>query len=87
MTKRVSVWSGPRNVSTALMYAFCQRSDTTVVDEPLYGHYLEVTGASHPGRDEVLAAMDTDGARVVQNVLLGHYDIKVCMLSLGLARP
>ncbi len=64
------MWSGPRNVSTALMYAFRQRPDTEVVDEPLYGHYLKTTGAEHPGRAEVLAAMDCDGARVVRQVLL-----------------
>ena len=68
---KLSVWSGPRNVSTALMYAFRQRPDTLVVDEPLYGHYLEVTRAAHPGDDEVLATMDTDGERVVREVLLG----------------
>ena len=68
---RLSVWSGPRNVSTALMYAFRQRPDTLVVDEPLYGHYLKVTRAPHPGDEEVLAAMDTDGERVVREVLLG----------------
>lgn len=68
---KLSVWSGPRNVSTALMYAFRQRPDTVVVDEPLYGHYLKVTGADHPGDEEVLAAMDTDGERVVREVLLG----------------
>src|SRR4028119_391418 len=68
---KLSVWSGPRNVSTALMYAFRQRPDTLVVDEPLYGHYLKVTRAEHPGDDEVLATMDTDGGRVVREVLLG----------------
>jgi len=68
---KLSVWSGPRNVSTALMYAFRQRPDTLVVDEPLYGHYLAVTRADHPGDEEVLAAMDTDGERVVRDVLLG----------------
>jgi len=68
---KLSVWSGPRNVSTALMYAFRQRPDTVVVDEPLYGHYLRVTGAGHPGDKEVLAAMDNDGERVVREVLLG----------------
>ena len=50
MTKRVSVWSGPRNVSTALMYSFRARPDTVVVDEPLYGHYLSLTDAPHPGK-------------------------------------
>ncbi|MDJ0654229.1 MAG: hypothetical protein QNJ40_08755 [Xanthomonadales bacterium] len=69
--KRICLWSGPRNVSTALMYAFDQRSDTTCVDEPLYGHYLQVSGAVHPGGDEVMAAMDCDGDRVVREVVLG----------------
>jgi hypothetical protein len=67
---RICLWSGPRNVSTALMYSFAQRSDTAVVDEPLYGHYLRVSGARHPGRAEVLASMDTDGDRVMR-LLIG----------------
>ncbi len=72
--RRIHLWSGPRNVSTALMYAFAQRADTRVVDEPLYGHYLRVSGADHPGRDEVLAAQDGDGERVVREVILGAWD-------------
>jgi hypothetical protein len=71
---RVNVWSGPRNVSTALMYAFAQRRDTRVVDEPLYAHYLRVSGAQHPGRDEVLASQDNDGEKVVRDVILGPCD-------------
>lgn len=67
----MSVWSGPRNVSTALMYSFRQREDTVVVDEPLYGHYLSTTDADHPGAREVLEVMDTDGERVVREVILG----------------
>lgn len=68
---RLSVWSGPRNVSTALMYSFRQRSDTVVLDEPLYGHYLSTTDAGHPGTGEILEAMDDDGERVVREVILG----------------
>ena len=68
---KLSVWSGPRNVSTALMYSFRQRSDTVVVDEPLYGHYLKSADAEHPGAREVLDAMDHDGERVVREVILG----------------
>ena len=68
---RLSVWSGPRNVSTALMYSFRQRPDTVVVDEPLYGHYLSTTDAGHPGTAEILEAMDGDGERVVREVILG----------------
>lgn len=68
---RISLWSGPRNVSTALMYSFRQRSDTTVIDEPLYAHYLVRSGVDHPGRAEVLAAQDDDGEQVVRKVILG----------------
>ena len=53
---RVAMWSGPRNVSTALMRSFGARRDTVVVDEPLYAHYLAVTGIDHPARAEVLAS-------------------------------
>lgn len=68
---RISLWSGPRNVSTALMYSFRERSDTTVVDEPLYAYSLAHFDIPHPGREEVIAAQDTDGERVVRDVLLG----------------
>lgn len=74
---RLSAWSGPRNISTALMYSFRQRSDTIVVDEPLYGHYLTYTGAEHPGAREVMEAMDRDGERVVNEVLLGPCERRV----------
>jgi hypothetical protein len=67
--KAVCLWSGPRNVSTALMYSFAQRCDTRVVDEPLYGHFLRVTETDHPGRDEVLANVDCDGDRVMRELL------------------
>jgi hypothetical protein len=56
VTVRVAMWSGPRNISTALMRSFGARPDTTVVDEPLYAYYLARTGLDHPGRDEVLAS-------------------------------
>ena len=67
--KFVCLWSGPRNVSTALMYSFAERADTTVIDEPLYGHYLRVSGAGHPGREEVMAAGNCDGDAVMRNLL------------------
>jgi hypothetical protein len=67
--KAVCLWSGPRNVSTALMYSFAQRADTIVVDEPLYGHYLRVSGARHPLRAEVLAAVNSDGNAVMRQLL------------------
>lgn len=73
-TVRINLWSGPRNVSTALMYSFAQRSDTRVVDEPLYAHYLRVSDADHPGKAEVIDAMIGDGERVVSEVILGSCD-------------
>ena len=69
MTEAICLWSGPRNVSTALMYSFAQNDGVDVVDEPLYGHYLRVSGAQHPGRDEVLDAMDCDGDAVMRGLL------------------
>jgi hypothetical protein len=71
---RLCLWSGPRNVSTALLYSFAQRSDTRVLDEPLYAHYLRVSGAEHPGRDEVLRVQESDGPKVVREVVLGPCD-------------
>lgn len=65
----ICLWSGPRNVSTALMYSFAQRPDTRVIDEPLYGHYLRVSGAVHPGGDDVMAAMNCDGDAVIQSLM------------------
>ncbi|MDX1572078.1 MAG: hypothetical protein R3200_16460 [Xanthomonadales bacterium] len=66
----ICLWSGPRNVSTALLYAFGERADFEAVDEPLYAHYLRVSGAEHPGHDVVLSAMDRDGPRVIEEVML-----------------
>jgi hypothetical protein len=56
---RIAMWSGPRNVSTALLRSFGARRDTLVVDEPLYAHYLTVTGIEHPGRAEIIASQPT----------------------------
>jgi hypothetical protein len=66
---RLAMWSGPRNVSTALMRSWGNRDDTVVVDEPFYAHYLKVTGLPHPGRDDVLCHHETDWRRVVESLL------------------
>jgi Sulfotransferase domain len=58
------MWSGPRNISTAMMRAWENRGDCEVFDEPFYAHYLAHTGLDHPGRDEIIAAGDTDWRRV-----------------------
>ncbi|HSL31092.1 MAG TPA: hypothetical protein VK900_17965 [Anaerolineales bacterium] len=70
---RICLWSGPRNISTALMYSFAQRDDTVVYDEPLYAHYLSKTPAReyHPGAEEVIATMENDGEKVVHDLILG----------------
>jgi hypothetical protein len=68
MTLRLACWSGPRNISTATMRAWENRSDTDVVDEPLYAWYLAHTGLDHPGRDQVIAAGETDWRRVVSSL-------------------
>ncbi|GAA1898124.1 sulfotransferase-like domain-containing protein [Asanoa iriomotensis] len=62
---RIAMWSGPRNVSTALMRSFGARPDCAVVDEPLYAAYLAATGLDHPGRAEVLASQPTHWAEAV----------------------
>lgn len=63
------MWSGPRNVSTALMRSWGNRDDTVVVDEPLYAHYLAVSGRPHPGREQVIAHHEADWRRVVEMLL------------------
>ena len=80
---RLCVWSGPRNISTALMYSFAQRSDTRVVDEPLYAHYLAHSPARdyHPGVAAVLASQNPDGEAVVREVVLGPCDRPVLFLK------
>jgi hypothetical protein len=69
MTLRIAMWSGPRNISTAMMRAWENRGDCAVSDEPLYAAYLAATGLDHPGRDEVIAAGETDWRRVVPALL------------------
>lgn len=75
------LWSGPRNVSTALMYAFRQHPDVRVIDEPLYAHYLHATGAIHPGGDEVLASQNNDGHNVIHDVIMGACDYPILFVK------
>jgi hypothetical protein len=65
---RIAMWSGPRNISTAMLRAWENRPDTVVVDEPLYAHYLLATGIDHPGRAEVIAAHESDWRKVVEDL-------------------
>lgn len=72
--KRICLWSGPRNISTTLMYSFAQRSDTMVYDEPLYAYYLNNTNAReyHPGSEDVLVSMENDGNKVIEMIMGEH---------------
>ncbi len=72
MTVRVAMWSGPRNISTAMMRAWENRPDTAVVDEPFYAAYLARTGLDHPGRAEVIASQPTDPEEVVRALTTGR---------------
>ncbi len=79
--KRISMWSGPRNVSTAIMYSFRQRPDTVVIDEPLYAYYLEQSQKSHPGRLEVLASQDRDINLLKNNVIFKDFRQDILFLK------
>ena len=68
MTIRIAMWSGPRNISTAMMRSFENRPDCQVVDEPFYAAYLAQTGLDHPMRDEVLGAQPRDWREVVADL-------------------
>jgi hypothetical protein len=70
-TNRIAMWSGPRNLSTALMRSFGNREDCAVTDEPFYAAYLSLTGLAHPMRQEVLASQPTDW-RVVAEAVAGR---------------
>jgi len=76
----INLWSGPRNISTALMYSFANREDTKVLDEPYYAHYLNLTGLNHPGRDEVLESQSVN-QKEVDNLVLTNYSKDVIFVK------
>ena len=67
--KIINLISGPRNLSTALMYSFSRRPDTKVIDEPFYPHYLSKTDVDHPGREEIIAAGEVDESVVGRKLI------------------
>ncbi|WP_394176219.1 sulfotransferase-like domain-containing protein [Thalassotalea litorea] len=69
MTIRVAMWSGPRNISTAMMRAWENRYDTQVIDEPFYAYYLRASGKVHPMQDDVLASQPQQWQQVVEQLL------------------
>ena len=68
MTIRIAMWSGPRNISTAMMRSWENRSDTLVVDEPFYACYLKQTGLQHPCYQQVLASQSSDWDEVIEQL-------------------
>lgn len=79
--KIINLWSGPRNISTAVMYSFAQRKDTKVIDEPLYGNYLRVTGLNHPGRGEIMDTVNCDGNDVIKKLFNEKFDKNILFLK------
>jgi len=74
INKKLHLISGPRNISTALMYSFGNRTDTSIVDEPFYAHYLKIfPEINHPGREETLQSQSSDVEQVLQKVIYGTY--------------
>ncbi|MGR3508890.1 MAG: sulfotransferase-like domain-containing protein [Sulfitobacter sp.] len=68
---RIAMWSGPRNLSTAMMYSFGNRADFSVMDEPFYAAYLARTGLSHPLSDQIIAAHPTDPVKIAASCRVG----------------
>jgi len=73
MTTPICLWSSPRNISTAMMYSFAQRTDMTVIDEPLYAYYLSKSNADHPGKEKVISSQNPNGEAVIKDVILSDY--------------
>jgi hypothetical protein len=65
---RIAMWSGPRNISTAMMRAWGNRWDTTVIDEPFYAFYLKASNKKHPGANEIITAGETDWRKVIAHL-------------------
>ena len=80
--KRVAVWSGPRNLSTALMRSFGTRSDFAILDEPFYAAYLKKTGIQHPMFDKIISSQLSNYKEVALCIIfLSFSDIFLFVLS------
>ena len=71
--KRIAVWSGPRNLSTALMRSFGSRNDFDILDEPFYASYLKKTGIQHPMFDEIIKSQSSDYKEVSEYCKNGYF--------------
>jgi len=81
VTKRIHLISGPRNISTALMYSFGNRKDCTIVDEPMYGVYLSKHDVPHPGKEETLASMSQDMRTIKTDIIFTDYPTELLFLK------
>lgn len=77
----INLISGPRNISTALMYSFAQRTDTKVIDEPFYAYYLDKTDLDHPGKEEVLESMPSDPDKVLEEIKELESDFQIVFVK------
>ncbi|KAH8507390.1 hypothetical protein H0E87_009790 [Populus deltoides] len=82
-------WSAPRSLSTSLMYSFAQRDDMEVLDEPLYATFLKVSDVERPYREELLSKMESDGDKVVKEIIFapGEKKYRFCKPSFGKVVP
>ena len=64
----IAMWSGPRNISTALMRSFENRQDTVVLDEPFYAYFLKETNLNHPGREDIISKGEYDWGKIVEKI-------------------
>ena len=78
--KIINLISGPRNLSTALMYSFSQRPDTVVIDEPFYAHYLVTTGIDHPSREETINSMSSNINEILDSIF-SKKNVKILFLK------
>jgi len=76
----INLWSGPRNISTALMYSFANRKDCKVFDEPFYAHYLRLTDLDHPGREEVLKSQ-SDNQKEIEKLIFDDYGKEIVFIK------
>lgn len=80
--KRLHLISGPRNISTALMYSFGNRENTTVIDEPMYAHYLvNHPDINHPGRDEIIESQSTDIEDIISKMSSENCDTDILFIK------
>ena len=85
MTTRINLISGPRNISTALMYAFANRTDTAVVDEPMYAYFLQLTGDEHPARVAILESQPQHMDQVKQQLIFNQVESPIYFIK-GMAK-